>query len=377
MAAALVLFLRAPRSRKETRNMAGQQKLQSIQILRGIAASLIVVYHAIFYWFSYHQNYEYQDSGFFLAIGVDIFFVISGFIMMYVTEGAERSARPALEFLWDRISRIVPVYWIYTFFVILIAIVSDGLLRSTRVDVDSALMSLLFIPFQRDNGLFHPILIVGWTLNYEMFFYAIFAIGLAYFRKYKDIFTIFVILVITILSNITINDFNLASFYGNSIVINFLFGIVLFKIYNNTLPPKRIFLQATLVISVFWILLSAFGDYPKPELRFVVWGIPSLALVYFSLYQYIRDGQIAAIATRIGDASYSLYLSHPFVVAGCAVLFKKAGIDSFWLFLPTSFLLSLAWGHLSFQWIERPSVAWARSLPARIRRLAAQWRFDP
>ena len=108
------------------------------------------------------------------AAGVDIFFVVSGFIMVVTT--MKRDMAPG-EFLLHRIARIVPVYWVVT--ILLFAIVMYGFkpVGIMRMQPDWLAKSLLFIPFDRD-GRVEPIISVGWTLNYEMFFYLLFALGL-------------------------------------------------------------------------------------------------------------------------------------------------------------------------------------------------------
>ena len=108
--------------------------------------------------------------------GVDIFFVISGFIMVHTT--MDRDDVTPWSFMAGRISRIVPAYWVATFAVFGIALVAPSLLRTPHLPVGELLQSLAFIPFVKDSGLTQPLLFVGWTLNYERFFYLVFAMGL-------------------------------------------------------------------------------------------------------------------------------------------------------------------------------------------------------
>jgi exopolysaccharide production protein ExoZ len=106
--------------------------------------------------------------------GVDIFFVISGFIMVYTTQSHHVGP---FSFFVNRVVRIVPIYWLLTLAVFTLAVIAPHLLGATRAAPSELLKSLLFIPFAKSNGAVQPILFLGWTLNYEMFFYMLFALG--------------------------------------------------------------------------------------------------------------------------------------------------------------------------------------------------------
>ena len=155
--------------------------LRSIQILRAVAACLVVFGHAL------HEtadisartgrpplNVNVIDWG----IGVDIFFVISGFIMIYTT--AELFGQPGAmrTFLMRRIIRIVPLYWLMTAGLILTFLLAPKLLNVPIEGWRSIVTSFFFIPDLRGNGEVRPIMALGWSLNYEMFFYAVYAVCL-------------------------------------------------------------------------------------------------------------------------------------------------------------------------------------------------------
>jgi peptidoglycan/LPS O-acetylase OafA/YrhL len=144
--------------------------IRNVQALRGLAALLVVFVHL--------DNLLLAIGlSTFGGAGVDIFFVISGFIMVYTT--ADRHVTP-WSFMADRIARIVPIYWLITLAVFCIALVSPMLLQATRADWNELVKSLFFIPFTKADGVVAPMFYVGWTLNYEMFFYLLFALGLAF-----------------------------------------------------------------------------------------------------------------------------------------------------------------------------------------------------
>src|SRR5689334_16532037 len=149
--------------------------LGSIQWLRGIAALMVVAFHTN--TLALHPSARMD----FLAIGetgVDLFFVISGFIMTITTV----DKRAPGEFLRRRIIRVVPLYWMITLSYAALAVMAPTLFRSASPDFLHTLGSLAFVP--QFHPLFPsaiwPVVIPGWSLNYEMFFYGIFALALLF-----------------------------------------------------------------------------------------------------------------------------------------------------------------------------------------------------
>lgn len=151
----------------------GRGHLQSIQALRAIAAAMVVIYHLV------HAENVYGGGATFLGglahfgfAGVDVFFVISGFIIATITAGRFGSTAGAFDFLGRRALRI-PLYWLCSAAIVLTMIVRPGSLDASIAE-KSILHSLLLLP--QEGG---PMLIVGWTLTYELFFYTMTAIALA------------------------------------------------------------------------------------------------------------------------------------------------------------------------------------------------------
>jgi len=147
----------------------------SVQMLRAIAATMVVFVHMDLQL----QRLHYPTLGTnWMASGVDIFFVISGFIMWTSVE--RRPEMTASSFFRNRLIRIVPLYWFATTLVLMVALIAPQVLNTTVLRPWHAIASYLFIPARHPTtGLFWPLLIPGWSLNYEMLFYAIFAIAIA------------------------------------------------------------------------------------------------------------------------------------------------------------------------------------------------------
>jgi len=151
-----------------------QTTLYSIQALRAIAASLVVVLHTYAYLEArdlISSTPDLVESG---RAGVDIFFVISGFIMTYISGDSFGKPSASKDFLIKRIIRIVPIYWFYTLIMAALLLLVPHLFSDGKsFDLTHAITSFLFIPWENNSGFLKPVLQVGWTLNFEMYFYLI------------------------------------------------------------------------------------------------------------------------------------------------------------------------------------------------------------
>lgn len=150
------------------------QLISNLQVLRFVAALSVLTAHA--------ADLFLRDRGLLGGVplngGVDIFFLISGFVMTWVTRGDMPGGPSARAFLVRRAIRIVPAYWFFTTLLVLVVLHSPELVRNTVVDPESVATSYAFIPWPRPDGKINPILSQGWTLNYEAFFYLAFAAAL-------------------------------------------------------------------------------------------------------------------------------------------------------------------------------------------------------
>lgn len=145
-----------------------QSEIYSVQILRGVAALLVVARHAA------KQLSADPENAFILGqFGVDIFFVISGFVIFL----AGRNSSPA-HFLKRRFIRVVPMYWLVLALVVGMRMAHGHLV--SQYFIPNTLLSFLFVPSEIADGAIFPPIVVGWTLNFEMFFYAVFAVSLCF-----------------------------------------------------------------------------------------------------------------------------------------------------------------------------------------------------
>ncbi|QZT58426.1 acyltransferase family protein [Mycolicibacterium austroafricanum] len=343
---------------------ASPRRLVTIQVLRGIAALMVVLYHVI-----------NQSAGFYAVLptgvgraGVDLFFVISGFVMVYVTADRERYAK---QFLAMRAARIVPVYWFYTLSAAALMFVLPQLFRSNELTFRHVAMSLLFLPHETLEGSMSPVVKQGWTLNYEVFFYILFAIAMAIAARRRVTISITVLLIFAAVGyclDLTGTSVGSIDFYFQSIILEFALGMLVASLF---LQGKIDFVGPIIGIIVILVGFSAMltldGLYTFSNRAFI-YGIPAAAIIIGVLaFESSSKSLRMPILQFIGDASYSVYLVHIFPVAVLRAIWPSpmAGALSFSLFLLLSVVSSIALGAASYYAVERTSLKYLRRLIAR------------
>jgi exopolysaccharide production protein ExoZ len=322
--------------------------LNNIQVLRGYAVILVIFVHLGFLL----EKVGLKSFG---HTGVDLFFVISGFIMVHISKN--RKADP-LEFMKRRVIRIVPLYWFVTLGVSLIAFLAPKLMPSIAADIDliAILKSLFFIPWMRTDVEAFPIVYVGWTLNLEMFFYLVFAISLLFKDLLRAvIFSNVVLLALIAVPFLTERDLGIFSFYTNPRIINFCFGMIIGLVaarFPSSLHPNVT--KSLIVLGVACGVILVFTN-----LHFLVVATSSAALVVIALLLEKSGFVVRSKALlAIGDASYSIYLSHAFVaiLAERFILPKVAGAGDLVVYATICFVITLCSivGIGIYHFIERP-----------------------
>lgn len=278
-------------------------KLHNLQILRGIAALLVVFFH-----FKEYLNFTNLKLGDLLfqkgSIGVPVFFVISGFIMVYTTSktNSENTLQNVITFFKKRIVRIIPLYYFLT---ILWIIFCGGTAIYFSENSCRLLYSLLFLPYREAP----PVLFLGWSLNFEMFFYFIFALSL-FFKKYRYHFLIVFFsctILIGFIWNFTHPFLKLATSQLNTY---FTIGVILGLFFDKISLKK----QTALIISIIGILFFLVGYFEIFEIKVYVLKIiwVSALVISFLLMDKFQI-QSSKFFIHLGNISYSMYLFHPFV----------------------------------------------------------------
>ncbi|WP_313528451.1 acyltransferase [Shinella sp.] len=312
--------------------------LYGVQYLRAFAALAVVFFHA-----AERTGYAFTIG----AAGVDVFFVISGFIMWVIVE--RRPVSPG-RFLLDRIRRIVPVYWLATG--VMVAGALAGLFPNLVLTTGHVAASLFFVPIRSpSSGEIWPVLVQGWTLNYEMFFYLVFAACLALPLRLRlwSMAGIFGLLVA--LGLVVESDASLFLAYTRPIILEFVAGMLIARLWLDGRMPGR-----PLAFALIGLGLAGFAAIDLLRLPFDEWicGPLACALVYGTVALEKQGGiPRLAIPVMLGDASYSIYLWHTFAISIVAKAGILLGIPS-----ATAFILSvcagLTVGLAAYYLIERP-----------------------
>ena len=306
--------------------------LLNIQALRALAAFLVVFVHLepLVWPVGAPRDVFYFGHG-----GVDLFFVISGLIMVATTARPDMTAG---KFMVNRITRIVPFYWTITVFVFCIALVAPMLMQATRADMSELVRSLLFIPFQKSNGFTHPVVFLGWTLNYEMAFYVLFAAGLLTGRRLLGLAITGSVLVAAVLIGVVVRPTDtLGQFYTAPLILEFALGMALglaLPAFSRARPGPLVYLAGAIA---FALLVSGPLLWGQGE-RLFIFGLPAAVLVACALA--MERGGVAVsspLIQRLGDASYALYLTHFFVTQAVIKASSVVGIDTLWPVIATCF----------------------------------------
>lgn len=266
--------------------------LDNLQVLRAFAALTVVLYHAL------ATGSEYGHPAQLLRVfdgwgrnGVDIFFVISGFVMVY---SQQRRPKAAPTFLWQRVLRIVPLYWLLTLLWYGMALALTGAFRRGVPALGQLLASLLFVMHTVYRDL--PVVFVGWTLEYEMLFYLLFAIGIASGRRVTALlFTGGALLALVLMGQV------------RWIAMEFFLGMLCAGVFRLVRNPR---LAGTLAVAGA-AALTAPLVWPVHGEELLLSGLPACLLV---------TGLAAAPALRwqlgqyLGGASYSIYLVQVFSI---------------------------------------------------------------
>ncbi len=316
----------------------------SIQYLRGIAALLVVLHHA-----RNPNAWLFNPLSSFTGgeMGVDIFFVISGFVMAIAA-----TRETPLDFAVRRLIRVVPLYWIVTAVFITLRIIASPT-EMQALTAAHIVKSFVFIPHLSPiyPGNIWPALVPGWTLNFEMFFYFLFALGLAIRRP---ILLVSVAVPLLVLSGVTW-DFRdpIMVTYTSPLLIEFVVGVLLGVLYKRQMFPQTVCWLAPPAI----LLLSAPGIIsPAYETFCRIVGASMLVAAALSMESKIRSIPLRGLKI-LGDMSYSLYLSHLISLAVASNIFRRlplSGWPQFSLYLAFALVASCLLGYFTHRLVEKP-----------------------
>ena len=305
-----------------------RQKFITIQYLRGLAAMLVLASHALLYPLVGH-HLAFSRLGW---LGVILFFVISGFIMVAVTGEGRFSA---LDFLRRRFIRVVPMYWGATLLAAGLALFAPQLFKTTVYDGAELVMSLLFIPFYNpvSEGI-HPLYKLGWTLNYEVFFYVCFALLAFLGAGARVVWLTVAFTALALAGAIFQPQPAIPQFYTSFMPLAFCagawLGLATLRGRVGTLPNMVIYAAAIIGLAAFVEGFVWDRGLMEDGMAFLGFLIFASALVLLAVRFEPKLPRIKLLE-RIGDASYSIYLVHIYEVAILSgIAFKLLDPQNLW-----------------------------------------------
>lgn len=345
--------------------------LHSLQSLRAVAALLVLAAHA-----------SQIDSRFFSApvssgqwilgfAGVDLFFVISGFVMVYITHNKPRGDAHFIgRFAYARFTRIYPVYWFFTALALAAYIAIPGALNRDLADLQ-IWQSFTLWPIEGDL----PVLHVGWTLTHEIYFYLAFTLFLALPERWLPaLLALWGGLVIA--GSVWLQGLPaIGTLIVNPLTIEFILGAVAGMLICS---GERRLARAALALAALWLIAAAWLVWPENAeafpagwARVAAFGVPSMLIVYGAISLEMQGSlKPPGWLVILGDWSYALYLCHLLVLSGLVRVWVSAlpdfGPMASLAFLIVALTLSIAVAGAAFRLLEFPVLKATRRLGDRL-----------
>ena len=332
-----------------------------VQYLRIAAAMMVVLLHA-----SHSYAVHLQGRG--LSVfsdgqkGVDLFFVISGFIMTCMT--ARGDVRPG-DFFLRRLTRVAPPYWIVTAAVLALAVLAPSIFHTMGLDAAHVAASFAFLPWTHpETGTALPLFQLGWSLNLELEFYLLFALVLAVLPSRRVGATVTVVAGLVAAGLIFRPDVAAFRVWTSPILVDFVLGMVVAVAFLGRMRLSR---PAGLILLA--VGSAALFMTPAPQATYDLWrwltaGVPA-AVILLAAVMLEKGGHVRRIGWLrfLGDTSYALYLCHYFAIGAVRAIWPVAGVDGRGdgiAFLATAAALGLAGSCIFHLFVEKPAVRLAR-----------------
>jgi exopolysaccharide production protein ExoZ len=337
--------------------------LYNLQYLRFIAASLVLLHHIFQFAIRFQVDAPQFEAG---AAGVDLFFVISGFIMVFITEKKQRTP---LAFFQHRLARVVPPYWVVTALLATALSIFPHAFATSKLSFPHLLASLLFVPYTSPTGKVVPLYAPGWTLNYEFFFYSLFALVLVINPRQRVALVSSILISIVAAGYFELGNSLLATYYTNPILLEFAYGMFIGHLAIKGGGSIRFCNPNSLIALGLAGLIAAtlyLPQGPQPASRFLVWGLPAAFVIAGSVSSELSHStKFIWPLALLGDASYAIYVTHYVVLS---IIFKVWDLIELPTLLPivvvASFTVCIAAGLVFHLYVERPLVSlfsWNRS----------------
>ena len=328
--------------------VSGAGRFYGVEVLRFMAAAMVVFTHSTFY--AHERNDPAVLVWHFGEAGVDIFFVISGFVIVIASRRSGDWVSAGY-FASRRFLRIIPMYWLATSLNIAILIAMPSLVLHSGLDWGQIARSYLLIPDVNSDGRIEPLLGVAWTLYFETFFYVVFGLALL-LRVSPFAFVPAVLAVFVAMSFFKTADWPALAVYANPIVLEFLAGMAIAANIQRLQVGRAAAYSLLLGGAVLLLVLGeVHGELPPIIYR----GLPSVLIVagMVAAEKFIDWSRLGWLI-YLGGASYAIYLFHPLIGPVGPVVVSRLGITNGALSILLSLLLAISIPTALHAVIERP-----------------------
>jgi len=325
----------------------------SIQYLRAMAAFLVLLSHTV--WKSMQiDNITlawWHDAG---TFGVDIFFIISGFIMTHTSQKLHQEPHAIGKFLKKRFIRIIPLYWFFTLIALCAFLLFPQMVNSSGGETEIFKSFFLFPLKESENYLVS----VGWTLEFEFIFYFVFSLGLLFSSSIGSMI-VFSILTLSFLASVFFSEW-ITNYLTYALIHNLFFefalGMLLYFITQNGKTIKNLYHFISIFIAIIWFY-ATFSGHALSGIRAIDSGVPAFLFSFgiISLEPFWQKRE-SSLLLNLGDSSYALYLSHPFVLVVVFTVYRKLENivpQNEFLMNLSMISISLLIGYLVHIWIEK------------------------
>ena len=349
------------------------QRLANIQALRGLAAFGVLLSHLYIIEQKYSQDHILSELLNFGMAGVDMFFVISGFIMVYVTHKWQSTSGAKIpEFLFARAGRIYPLYWVISAALLAVYMIKPQWVFAASADNDpNIIKSFLLWP----NKSAYPLLEVAWTLIHEMSFYLIFALILLVSHRFRAFLIGLWAVIVVIGAQLEWGQINaVASILFHPLSLEFCAGAALgyMLLKTKSLTQGLPLLIAAIILFISGVALHVMNDQIVPAmgwLRVLSFGAAALVLL-LAAYAFEQKGRtVPRWAVTLGDWSYALYLTHVLALSVMGRIWALVDQPSLWdnfIVLPLLIIGSIIGAGLTHKIIEAPMMRASKYLQKKL-----------
>lgn len=361
---------------------SGPKRLIGVQGLRGLAVLLVILVHL------HHTEERFVSGAAWLGAwnslgiaGVDIFLVVSGFVLTYLALGRFGDAQHVKAYVYARVTRLYPMYMLLTLLLVPVYLAAPELFNTTEGHRVNMWRSVFLVP---DVHL--PLIPVAWTLHHELYFYIVLTVMLMFAERHLPvlIFAWAAVTTALVVWGLTVPRAQQGAFERvlfNPINFEFILGMSAAWSFRRR-RAARAAAPAVAVLALLWVMVGVAlwvgltGEWWVSDFwRVWVYGVPATLLIWSIVAMELDRGWVFMRPLAwIGDGAYSIYLTHLMVLVVLGRAWQELGLQGNWqnpVFLALSIAVALYFGYTLFLRVEAPILRWLRLHdPLRPRSLA-------